>query len=174
MSLKDKPLFESVFNMNLAVIVSAILVVGMAFIFFVFAKGNFMKQAEEHAKKLTDKAKYDIAQVKDNTDNNKLLWSLVDSTWRSPDKSRAFVKKLADSSKRPRCNGKECVGDDARLKTSIVNSDKERSISVQCAKYYFKVLYDNKDKFLTVDVSDLLDKTSGASMEESAEEGGEE
>jgi hypothetical protein len=63
------------------------------------------------------------------------------------------------------------VGDDARLKTNIVNSSTERSISVQCAKYYFKVLYDSKDKFLTVDVSDLLDKTSGASMEESAEEG---
>jgi formyltetrahydrofolate synthetase len=148
----------------------------IALIFMV--KGNAAKQAQEFVKPIQEKAKYQIGQVKDITDNNNLLWSLVDSTWKSPDKSKAFVKKLADSQKVPRCGGKACTGDDARLKTTSVSNAQERSITVGWGegrggyKYWFKVIYDPKDKFLTIDVNDLLGKSTpdAAAEEERSEE----
>jgi Tfp pilus assembly major pilin PilA len=170
MSLKDKPLFENVLSMNMAVVASVITVIAMAFVFFVFAKNNFMNQAKERVEKAQTEAKHSIAQAMDNIENNRLLWTLVDSTWRSSDKSKAFVKKLSDSQKLPRCKGKPCDGDEARLKTEILSNEKERSIKVRGGKYYFKVLYDNKEKFVTIDVNDLLHKTSAVSLEEPADD----
>jgi hypothetical protein len=160
-------------NQKNLLLASIALNIGLIIIIFL-VKNNATDQAKEFVKKAQEETKFIRGQFGDNLDNNKLLWTLVDSTWRSSDKSRASVKKLADAQKLPRCKGKPCEGDEARLKTKIDN-DKERSITVQGGKYYFKVLYDNKDKFITVDVSDLIGKTSGASLDEPAEEeGGEE
>jgi formyltetrahydrofolate synthetase len=145
-------------------------------------KGNATKQAQEFVKPIQEKAKYQIGQVKDITDNNNLLWALIDSTWKSPDKSKAFVKKLADSQKLPRCGGKACSGDDARLTTSVISNAQERSITVGWGegrggyKYWFKVVYDAKDKFLTIDANDLLGKSipdATAVEEAESEEAGE-
>ncbi|MDR2583454.1 MAG: hypothetical protein LBC75_08245 [Fibromonadaceae bacterium] len=158
-------------NKKNAMIASVILnVMLLALVFMV--KGNATKQAQEFVKPIQEKAKYQIGQVKDITDNNNLLWSLVDSTWKSPDKSKAFVKRLADSQKLPRCGGKACTGDDARLKTSSVSNAQERSITVGWGsgrggyKYWFKVFYDAKDKFVTIDVNDLLGKSTPDAGEE--------
>ncbi|MDR2594247.1 MAG: hypothetical protein LBC87_05710 [Fibromonadaceae bacterium] len=158
-------------NKKNAMIASIILnVMLLALVFMV--KSNATKQAQEFVKPIQEKAKYQIGQVKDITDNNNLLWSLVDTTWKSPDKSKAFVKKLADSQKLPRCSGKACTGDDARLKTSVTNTAQERSITVGWGsgrggyKYWFKVLYDAKDKFVTIDVNDLLGKSVDTGAEE--------
>ncbi|MCL2207801.1 MAG: hypothetical protein FWB90_06890 [Fibromonadales bacterium] len=158
----------------------AVNVLLIALIFMV--KSNAQQQAQEFVKETQEKTKYQIGQVNDNIQNNNLLWSIIDSTWKSKDKSKAFVKKLADSQKVPRCNGKDCSGkeDEARLRTSISNNAADRSITVgwgssgkSSIKYSFKVIYDDKDKFLTIDANDLLGKTSGESggeAEESEEE----
>jgi hypothetical protein len=158
-------------NIMLASIVLNVMLIGLIFM----VKGNATKQAQEFVKPIQEKAKYQIAQVKDITDNNNLLWTLVDSTWKSPDKSKAFVKKLADSQKLPRCSGKACAGDEARLKTSVVSNAQERSITVGWGegrggyKYWFKVIYDAKDKFLTIDANDLLGRSSPDLAAEEAE-----
>jgi len=167
MSLKDEHLIKDIFMMNMTFILSIVVVIGMAFIFFVFAKGNYKSQAEEKVKTAQEKINFQVSQINDNIENNNLLWSLIDSTWKSPDKSKAFVKKLADSQKLPRCKGKPCSGDDARLKTDVVSNAQERSIKVGWSRYSFKVFYDSKDKFVTIDASDLLGKST---PQESAEE----
>jgi hypothetical protein len=175
MSLKDEYLVKDVLTNNMVLLGAVTSVVAVAVVFFVFAKGAYIKQAQEFVKPKLEQAKYQIGQVKDITDNNNLLWSLVDSTWKSPDKSKAFVKKLADSQKVPRCGGKACTGDDARLKTTSVSNAQERSITVGWGegrggyKYWFKVIYDPKDKFLTIDVNDLLGKSTPDAAEEEAE-----
>ncbi|MCL2260332.1 MAG: hypothetical protein FWC15_03145 [Fibromonadales bacterium] len=160
----------------IASVVVNVLLIGLIFM----VKGNAQQQAQEFVKETQEKTKYQIGQVNDNIQNNNLLWSIVDSTWKSKDKSRAFVKKLADSQKVPRCNGKNCSGneDEARLRTSISNNANDRSITVgwgssgkTSIKYSFKVIYDEKERFLTIDVNDLLGKTSeGSAGEEEAEE----
>ena len=157
----------------LASIILNVMLIGLIFM----VKGNAAKQAQEFVKPIQEKAKYQIAQVKDNIENNNLLWTLVDSTWKSPDKSIAFVKKMADSQKLPRCKGKACAGDEARLSTKITNNAQERSIMVGWGeskggfKYYFKVFYDNKDKFVTIDANDLLGKSvPDAGAEEDTDE----
>jgi len=161
-------------NAMIASIVLNVMLLGLVFM----VKGNATKQAQEFVKPIQEKAAYQISQVKDITDNNNLLWSLVDSTWKSSDKSKAFVKKLADSQKLPRCSGKPCTGDDARLKTSSLSNAQEHSLTVGWGsgrggyKYWFKVIYDQKDKFVTIDVNDLLGKsapeTDAAGSEEEA------
>jgi hypothetical protein len=123
------------------------------------------QNAADQARKEIDRWKNRYVEGSDNFSNNNRLWAIIDSTWKSPDKSRATIKRLADSQKLPRCKGKPCTGDDARLNTVITSNEKERSIKVGWSKYYFKVLYDNKDKFLTIDASDLLGKTSEQSGE---------
>jgi len=149
-------------NAMIASIILNVMLIGLIFM----VKGNATKQAQEFVKPIQEKAKYQIGQVKDITDNNNLLWSLIDSTWKSPDKSKAFVKKLADSQKLPRCGGKACTGDNTRLKTSISSNAQDRSITVGWGegrggyKYWFKVIYDAKDKFVTIDASDLLGKST--------------
>jgi len=165
-------------NAMIASIILNVMLIGLIFM----VKGNATKQAQEFVKPIQEKAKYQIGQVKDITDNNNLLWALIDSTWKSPDKSKAFVKKLADAQKLPRCGGKACSGDEARLKTSSVSNAQERSITVGWGtgrggyKYWFKVLYDPKDKFLTIDANDLLGKSvpegedADAGSEEAASE----
>jgi hypothetical protein len=176
MSLKDKPLFENVFSMNMAVIASIITVIAMALVFFVFAKGNYEKQAREFVKEKQEKIDFQVKQIKDNDENNKLLWTLVDSIWKSPDKSKAFVKKLADAQKLPRCKGKACEGDEARLN---VNNKDPRFTKVGWSKYSFKVMYaekgknDKTDKFLTIDVDDLLGKSAAEESADGAQDGEE-
>jgi len=169
-------------NKKNAMIASIVLnVMLLALVFMV--KSNATKQAQEFVKPIQEKAKYQIGQVKDITDNNNLLWTLVDSTWKSPDKSKAFVKRLAAAQKLPRCAGKPCTGDDACLVTSISDNAQDRSITVGwkskdgCKgkggfKYWFKVIYDAKDKFVTIDASDLLGKSipDAGAEEDSGEE----
>jgi hypothetical protein len=175
MGLKDEYLVKDVFTNNIALLGAVTSIVAITVVFFVFAKGSFIKQAQEIATKAQTNASYQIGQVKDNVENNNLLWTLIDSTWKSPDKSKAFVKKLADAQKLPRCNGKDCKGteDEARLVTDIAKDrimvgwgSKKGSI-----KYSFKVLYDNKDKFVAINTDDLLGKIKEPEAE--AEESGE-
>jgi len=143
-----------------------------------YVKKNATAQAQEFVKPIQEKARYQIAQVKDITDNNNLLWSLIDSTWKSTDKSKAFVKKLAETQKVPRCAGKACAGteDEAKLRAVIADKATDRSITIGWGsgkdniKYSFKVIYDDKGKFLTIDANDLLGKTSSS---QGAEESGE-
>jgi len=161
--------------MNQKNLLIASIAINVALIVIIFlVKNNATAQAQEFVKKTQETTKYQISQVNDNIQNNNLLWTLIDSTWKSPDKSKAFVKKLADSQKLPRCKGKPCEGDDARLKTSVSDNAKDRSITVGWSKYSFKVIYDEKNKFVAIDASDLLGKTSndnlGAEGEEPAEE----
>jgi hypothetical protein len=142
-----------------------------------FVKKNATSQAQEFVKPKLEKAAYQIAQVKDITDNNNLLWTLIDSTWKSPDKSKAFVKKLAEMQRVPRCNGKACAGteDEAKLRAVIADKATDRSITVGWGsgkdniKYSFKVIYNDKGNFATIDASDLLGKSSAQGAEESGE-----
>lgn len=164
---------------NITIALAALVVMLAGLIFMV--SGNAGSQADERIKKAQDDAKYQITQIKDIVDNNNLLWSLIDSTWRSSDKSIAFVRKLANAQKVPRCNGKECTGqeDESKLRTVVTNNAKERSLRVgwgssgkSSIKYSFKVYYDAKDKFITIDANDLLGKEPAgeAEEEETAEE----
>ncbi len=156
--MNKKNLFIASLTANVALIVIIFLV-----------KKDATAQAQEFVKKTQETAKYQIGQVNDNVQNNNLLWTLIDSTWKSPDKSKAFVKKLADNQKVPRCNGKNCAGteDESRLRTVISSNAQDRSIKVGWGskgkdniKYSFKVIYDQKDKFVTIDASDLLGKST--------------
>jgi len=119
---------------------------------------EFQKEVAE----ISEKANFQIRQAKDIIDNNNLLWALVDSIWKSQDKSKDFVKKLADSQKLPRCSGRPCTRNDARLKTSSMSNALERSLTIGWGQgrggyqYWFKILYDPKDRFVTIDVNDLL------------------
>jgi hypothetical protein len=76
------------------------------------------------------------------------------------------------------CKGKPCTGDDARLRTTITNNANEKSIKVGWSKYHFIVYFDpketKKDKFTTIDVSDLLGKKQEAAEEEYEEGEAEE
>jgi len=155
------------------------IIANVALIVLIFlVKKNATAQAQDFVKPILEKTKYQIAQVKDITDNNNLLWVLIDSTWKSPDKSKAFVKKLAETQKVPRCSGKDCTGseDEAKLRTVISDKPTDRSIKVGWGsgkdkiKYSFKVFYDDKGKFVTIDANDLLGKSSS---QESEEESGE-
>jgi len=157
-------------------IVSLIANIGLIVLIF-FVKKNATTQAQEFVKPILEKTKYQIAQVKDITENNNLLWTLIDSTWKSPDKSKAFVKKLAETQKVPRCGGKDCTGseDEAKLRAVIADKATDRSITIGWGsgkdniKYSFKVFYDDKGKFVTIDANDLLGKTSSRGAEESGE-----
>ena len=157
-------------------LVSVIANIGLIVLIFLVKK-NATAQAQEFVKPRLEKASYQIAQVKDITDNNNVLWTLIDSTWKSPDKSKAFVKKLAETQKVPRCNGKDCTGseDEAKLKTVISDKPTDRSIKVGWGsgkdniKYSFKVIYDEKGNFTTIDANDLLGKSSSQGTEESGE-----
>jgi len=157
-------------NIIIGLAVLVVMLVGLLFM----VKKNATSQAQEHVKKTLEKSNYQMAQVKDNIENNNLLWSLVDSVWKSPDKSAAAVKRLASAQKLPRCKGKPCVGDDARLRIDITSNAQERSIKVGWSKYYFKVIYDQKDKFVTIDVNDLLGKNTESEPEAEEQEAGEE
>ncbi|MDR3001024.1 MAG: hypothetical protein LBU89_07155 [Fibromonadaceae bacterium] len=141
-------------------------------------KGSAASKAQAEVRKAREDAAFVRSQTNDIILNNNLLWSIVDSTWKSPDKSRAFIKRLADSQRVPRCNGKACAGneDEARLRTNIVSNAQERSITVgwgssgkTSMKYYFKVIYDGRDRFVTIDASDLLGQALGQDTEEEAE-----
>ncbi|MCL2100902.1 MAG: hypothetical protein FWH22_04235 [Fibromonadales bacterium] len=147
-------------------------------------KGSAASKAQAEVKKAREDAAYVRSQTNDIILNNNLLWSIIDSTWKSPDKSRAAIKRLADSQRVPRCNGKACAGneEEARLRTNIVSNAQERNITVgwgssgkTSMKYSFKVVYDNRDRFATIDVSDLLGQGISASEAETeTEEEGEE
>ena len=168
-------------NKKNLLLASIILNVGLLVLIFV-VKGNVSKQATERVSKAQAAINYEKAQIMDNIRNNNILWILIDSTWKSPDKSRAFVKRLADAQRLPRCNGKDCKGteDEARLRTDIVNTAQERSITVGWGsgkgkiKYSFKVIYDQKDKFVAIDTNDLLGKTSNEDIGAGEEADGEE
>ena len=161
-------------NKKNAMIASIILnVMLLALVFMV--KSHYKQSGADYGNNAKREATYLVGQIKDNYDNNKLLWYLIDSTWKSPDKSKAFVKRLADSQKMPRCGGKACVAaDNSRLITQI-NKD---NITVGWGskgtdggiKYKFKVLYDAKDKFVAIDASDLLDKALPDTVEEAGSE----
>jgi hypothetical protein len=161
-------------NQKNIIIALIAIIVGLVVLIFV-VKGKAASAAQEHVKKTLENSNFQMSQVRDNIENNNLLWTLIDSTWKSPEKSIAFVKKLADSQKLPRCKGKPCEGDEARLKTTITNNANEKSIKVGWTRYSFKVLFDPKetkrDKFVTIDASDLLGKNT---QQESSEEGSEE
>jgi hypothetical protein len=160
---------------NIIIALSALIVMLVGLIFMV--KKNATSQAQEFVKKTQEQTSYQIGQVKDNIENNNLLWSIIDSIWKSPDKSIASVKRLADSQKLPRCKGKACAGDDARLRTTITTNAGERSIKVGWSKYSFVVYFDPKakgDRFSTIDVNDLLGKSQDTAAEEEYEEASEE
>ncbi|GHV16652.1 hypothetical protein AGMMS49938_16860 [Fibrobacterales bacterium] len=156
-------------NQKNLLIASVILNVGLLVLIFL-VKGNVTKQAQEHVKKTLENSKFQMAQVSDNIQNNNLLWSLVDSTWKSSDKSIAFVKKLADASKLPRCSGKPCEGDAARLTTTNSKITGGREFVVRGGRYFFKVIYDAKDKFVSIDASDLLGKSAPVVEQDDSDE----
>jgi len=81
-------------NKKNLLLASIILNVGLLVLIFV-VKGNVSKQATERVSKAQAAINYEKAQIMDNIRNNNILWILIDSTWKSPDKSRAFVKRLA-------------------------------------------------------------------------------
>ncbi|MDR0516744.1 MAG: hypothetical protein LBH25_06815 [Fibromonadaceae bacterium] len=154
-------------------IASIALNIGLIILVFV-VKNSATSQAQEFVKKTLEKNNHQIAQVKDNLENNNLLWTLIDSTWKSPDKSKASVIKMAKAQTLPRCKGKPCKPCSGSETEGCLNvaPDKE-SVKVGWSKYYFKVLYDNKDKFSTIDASDLLGKSlpdSGGEEEEEVAE----
>ena len=180
MGLKDEYLVKDVLTNNMALIGAVTSIVAVTLVFFVFAKGNFVKQAQEIATKAQENAKHQLSQAKDNIDNNNMLWTVIDSIWKSPDKSKDFVIKLALAQKLPRCNGKACVGteDEAKLRTvRPSNKAVDNSIKIgwgssgkESIKYSFRVLYDSKDKFVTMDTDDLLGKSKAEpEAEEEAE-----
>lgn len=151
-------------NLLIASVIANVLLIVLIFV----VKKDAADQAKETVTKKCVPMQEAARQCNDIVQNNNLLWAIIDSTWKSPDKSKAFVKKFADSQKLPRCNGKFCTGteDEARLKTIISNNAKERSITVGWGsgkdniKYSFKVIYDDKDNFASMHINDLLGKTS--------------
>jgi hypothetical protein len=126
----------------------------------------FMQKSQ--TREVIDKFKYREAQTIDIVSNNNVLWSIIDSIWKSSDKSKNFVKELlAGQQMLPRCNGKKCTEEEeSRLKTlpavdSISVSD---SITIgwgnkDSIKYSFKVIYDKEGNFVTINANDLLGKT---------------
>jgi type II secretory pathway pseudopilin PulG len=163
-------------NQKNLLIVSIIAIVGLIVLVFVVKKGaatQAQKTVTEKCQPMQEAAR----QANDLVLNNNVLWSLIDSTWKSPDKSKGFVKKLAETQKLPRCNGKPCTETEDEAKLRAVISDKvgDRSIKVGWGsgkdniKYFFKVIYDEKGNFSTIDANDLLGKSS--SQESQAESG---
>jgi len=169
-------------NLLIASVVLNVLLIALVF----FVKQNATGQAQEIAKKAQERASYQIGQARDNIDNNNVLWSLIDSTWKSQDKSVAAVKRIAGALKLPRCGGKACAGseDEARLKVDgpspSVDNPKERILRIgwgstkNSIKYAFSIVYNDKDRFVTIDASDLLGKTLEVAEESEAEESEEE
>jgi hypothetical protein len=169
-----------IINMNQRNILIASIIANIALFAFIFiAKENVKDQAQKQINKLN----HIIAQTTDNYHNNALLWSMIDSTWKSQDKSKTFVKKLAESQKLTSCKGKPCTEatNEAQLKTVIRNDAKERSIMVGWGsgkdkiKYSFKVIYDDENNFANIDINELLDqkhpfKDSNAEQAENVDE----
>jgi len=161
-------------NLLIASVVLNVLLIALVF----FVKQNAIGQAQEIATKAQERASYQIGQARDNIDNNNVLWSLIDSTWKSQDRSVAAVKRMANALKLPRCGGKACAGseDEARLKVDgpapAADDPKKRILRVgwgssrTSIKYAFNIVYGEKERFLTIDASDLLGKTTGDSAEE--------
>jgi type II secretory pathway pseudopilin PulG len=167
-------------NQKNLLIVSVIVIVAL-FVALFAVKKNAKAKAQEEVTKRCLPMQEAARQANDIVLNNNVLWSLIDSTWKSPDKSKAFVKKLAETQKLPRCNGKPCAGteDEAKLRTIISDKATDRSITVGWGsgkdniKYFFKVIYDDKGSFATIDANDLLGKSASQETEEKAETGGE-
>jgi len=153
-------------------IVSVIANVALIVLIFVVKKdaaAQAQKTVTERCIPMQNAAK----QANDFVLNNNVLWSLIDSTWKSPDKSIAFVKKLAEAQKVPRCGGKDCTGseDEAKLKVDVSSKPTDRSITVGWIskkntqpKYFFKVIYKdvkgkNEPVFETIDAYDLMGKS---------------
>ncbi|MCL2284233.1 MAG: hypothetical protein FWC26_13030 [Fibromonadales bacterium] len=166
-------------------IISVALNVGLIGLIF-FVKSDAKSQAQETVTKQCVPMQEAAKQCNDIVQNNNVLWSLIDTTWKSPDQSKAFVKKLADSHKVPRCSGKACAGseEEARLKTIISDNEQDRSIKVGWGsgkdkiKYAFKVYYTKdkktgKETFVTIDANDLIGKAPDQGSEEPEEEAAE-
>ena len=169
-----------IMNKNNLFIASVALNILLVVLIFV-VKNDAASQAKEFVKKSQEQTSYQIGQVNDNIKNNNLLWSLIDSTWKSSDKSIGFVKKLATAQKVPRCGGKDCSGseDEARLRVNgpspSAQNPKERILRVgwgggkSSIKYSFSVIYNDKDKFVSIDVNDLLGRTQESAEAEEEE-----
>lgn len=158
-------------NMRNVMIASIVLnVMLIALIFMV--KKNATDQAQAYVKKVNSAAVKVVGDTKDKYENNMLMWSMVVELQNSPDKSKAAVKRLADSKKLPRCSGKPCEGDEARVKAEISNVIGKKNVKVGWGGYFFTVNYDDKDNFTGLDYQGLSDTAPIAepSMEGVSEE----
>lgn len=153
-------------NVMVASLVLNLMLVGLIFM----VKGNAADQAQEYVKSKVEPMKEQVRQAGDIYENNKVLWSMVTTLLTSPDQSKAAVKRLADSQKRVRCNGKPCEGDEARLAVEISNATGKKFAKVGWGLYSFTVNYDDKDKFVGINLDDLLDKSAVVESESTDEE----
>lgn len=159
--------------MNMRNIMIASLILNVMLIALVFmVKKNATDQAKEYVKMKIEPMQDQVRQAADIHANNKVLWSMVTELQVSPDKSKAAVKRLADSRKRELCNGKPCEGDQARLSAVISNTAGKKNVKVGWGLYSFTVNYDDKDVYTGINLDDLLDKATTAPVaDEVASEG---
>lgn len=144
--------------MNMRNIMIASLILNVMLIALVFmVKKNATDQAQTYVKKVNTAAVKVVGDLKDKYENNTVMWSMIVELQNSPDKSKAAVKRLADSKKLPRCNGKACEGDEARVSAAISNVAGKKNVKVGWGGYHFVVNYDDKDSFTGIDTQGLLE-----------------
>jgi len=164
-------------NLLIASIILNVLLIALIFV----VKQNATGQAKDIAKKAQERASFQIGQARDNIENNNVLWAIIDSTWKSQDRSVAAIKRLANSQKLPRCGGKDCTGneDEARLKVDGPSPTQDPKIRIlrigwgsgrTSVKYAFNVIYNERDRFVTIDSGDLLGKTLATEDDDESEE----
>ncbi len=148
-------------NMRNALIASIVLNIMLVALIFMVKK-NATDQAQTYVKKVNSAAVKVVGDLKDKYENNTLLWSMALELQSGSDQSKAAVKRLANSKKLPRCNGKACDGDQARLAVDISNVAGKKSAKVGWGGYSFLVKYDDADKFIGIDASGMLETVNGA------------
>ena len=143
-------------NMRNGLIASLVLNVMLVALIFMVKK-NATGQAQEYVRKVNSAAVKVVGETKDKYENNTVLWAMISEIQNSADKSKAAVKRLADSKKRPRCEGKPCQDDAARFSTEISNAAGKKSVKVGWGGYFFLVKYDDKDAFVGIDYAGILE-----------------
>ena len=143
-------------NMRIGFIASLVLNVMLVALIFMVKK-NATGQAQEYGRNIKNAAEKWVGETKDKYENNTVLWTMISEIQNSADKSKAAVKRLADSKKRPRCERKPCEDDAARFATEISNAAGKKSVKVGWDGYFFLVKYDDKDAFAGIDYSGILE-----------------
>jgi len=145
-------------NIMIASLVLNLMLAGLVFM----VKKNATDQAQTYVKKVNSAAVKVVGDLKDKYENNTLLWSIAAEIQTSSDKSKAAVKRLVDSKRLPRCNGKPCDGDQARLSTEISNAAGKKSVKVGWGGYNFVVKYSDADVFTGIDYQGMLETAPAA------------